>query len=359
LEIFKNPLNYTRPPSEYLEIFNEFTEKLHHLQIKRQLILDRAGKRDSIDFSSSDKDECIAATTTTTTNASSFSPATNVVQPTENNYSPSKMKSNEASYYNYSPSKNLSPVEFRKPPLPPPKSTPTPLDYQPTTMTQYNSQSNQQYYPPPQTPTSPYSQNTKCLYTSISSANSPVTTPGYSSPPPITSTNTNDLSYNYNIQQHNNTNQYKQQFSLQQQQNYQNQQSHHNHLSTSTSSSSLPSFITNHTNIIPNHPTNLALNNGANMLVSHGGSNLSHNSSRSFSDINDVLIQHPIQNAINTSSNNNFALTPSTATSMSPISSLATTPTSYTTLSSSFLRIFIGTSTAVVCRIYELFLIFI
>ena len=35
-EIFKNPQNYKRPPSEYLEIYNSFTEKLHELQVKKQ-----------------------------------------------------------------------------------------------------------------------------------------------------------------------------------------------------------------------------------------------------------------------------------------------------------------------------------
>lgn len=35
-EIFKNPRNCTRPPSEYLEIYNTFTERLHNLQIRKQ-----------------------------------------------------------------------------------------------------------------------------------------------------------------------------------------------------------------------------------------------------------------------------------------------------------------------------------
>ena len=43
-EIFRNPQNYTRPPSEYLEIFNTLTEQLHHLQIKKQ-ILDQSTKQ--------------------------------------------------------------------------------------------------------------------------------------------------------------------------------------------------------------------------------------------------------------------------------------------------------------------------
>lgn len=261
MEIFKNPQNHARPPSEYLEIFHEFTEKLHHLQMKRQQILDRASK---IDFLSTDK---------------------------------------------FSPSKNVfPPVEFRKPPLPPNKTPMTPIEYQPPATTVGTTH----YQQTPQTPTSPYNLSTNGLYPykSISSANSPVTTPGYSPPPPIAPSNPNDHIY---------------------------QQSH---MSTSTSSSSLPSFVTNHANLITNHPNNLALTNGVNTL----GSSLSHNSSRSFSDINEALNQYPIQIAIN----NNYAITPYTATSIS--SSLATTPTSYTTLSSSFLRIFIGSSTAVVMK---------
>lgn len=37
-EIFKNPRNCTRPPSEYLEVYNDITEKLHHLQLRKQTI---------------------------------------------------------------------------------------------------------------------------------------------------------------------------------------------------------------------------------------------------------------------------------------------------------------------------------
>ncbi len=44
-EIFKNPQNYTRPPSEYLEIYNTFTEKLHTLQLKKQQLIDEANRR--------------------------------------------------------------------------------------------------------------------------------------------------------------------------------------------------------------------------------------------------------------------------------------------------------------------------
>ena len=44
-EIFKNPQNYTRPPSEYLEIYNTFTEKLHTLQLKKQQLIDQANRR--------------------------------------------------------------------------------------------------------------------------------------------------------------------------------------------------------------------------------------------------------------------------------------------------------------------------
>lgn len=37
-EIFKNPRNCTQPPSEYLEVYNDITEKLHHLQLRKQSI---------------------------------------------------------------------------------------------------------------------------------------------------------------------------------------------------------------------------------------------------------------------------------------------------------------------------------
>lgn len=43
-EIFKNPQNYTRPPSEYLEVYNTFTATLHSLQKKKET-LDQAIKQ--------------------------------------------------------------------------------------------------------------------------------------------------------------------------------------------------------------------------------------------------------------------------------------------------------------------------
>ena len=235
--------------------------------------------------------------------------------------------------YNYpinTHEKLTSPIEFRKPPLPP-GSVKTTLDLTTTTKFPIPQSPLYQPVPPPQTPTSPFASSTytnQAAYNfkSISSANSPVTTPGYSSPPP-----TSEMTYSYS--QHAN-NKY---FSQQQQHQQQMQNAS---LPTSTSSSSLPSFVTNQANNpIPNFTNNLASNI------------FSHNSSRSFSDINDVLTQHSV---ILSGNQIGLGLT-STTNSMSPLSSLATTPTSTNPLSSTFLRIFIGTSTAVVSLFMILF----
>lgn len=96
-------------------------------------------------------------------------------------------------------------------------------------------------------------------------------------------------------------------------------------LSTSTSSTSLPS--TN--NLIQSNSASSSNNNnnGSNNSAL-AISSLAHNS-RSFGDINDAAVGQTANS------------------SLSPPSSIATTPT-YSTLSSSFLRIYIGSSTAVI-----------
>jgi len=50
-DIFNDPRNYTRPPSEYLEIFHTFTEHLHNLQVLKQthqLSDDTSGENSSL-----------------------------------------------------------------------------------------------------------------------------------------------------------------------------------------------------------------------------------------------------------------------------------------------------------------------
>lgn len=49
-EIFKNPRNCTRPPSEYLEIYNTFTEQLHNLQILKQTIDSQNDNNKAMEF---------------------------------------------------------------------------------------------------------------------------------------------------------------------------------------------------------------------------------------------------------------------------------------------------------------------
>ena len=226
-----------------------------------------------------------------------------------------------------------------KPPIPP----------------QQQQQQQQYYHQHPQTPTSPFMTIPGTMYNyahnfkSVSSASSPSTTPGFSSPPlPNGDLNSSSaLSYQYNQQQSYHGQQMSQQQSHQ-------QSTQPTSISTSTSSLSLPSFITNQTMIqAPNSLASHSAYSPGSVSGQASTSNLSHNSSRSFGDINDAIINTtgaPTATSHTHSqlTSGQMTLTPSTANSLSPTASLATTPTTYNTLSSSFLRIFIGTSTAVV-----------
>jgi hypothetical protein len=84
-------------------------------------------------------------------------------------------------------------------------------------------------------------------------------------------------------------------------------------------------------NLINSNTTSSNINANNNSALAISG--LAHNS-RSFGDINDAIIINPASGQTANSS-------------LSPPSSIATTPT-YSTLSSSFLRIYIGSSTAVI-----------
>jgi hypothetical protein len=109
-----------------------------------------------------------------------------------------------------------------------------------------------------------------------------------------------------------------------------NSLSNHDSLSPNISPPSNPS---NSQHLIHGSMSNNSLNsvnpNSSNML---GTAHLAHNS-HSFSDINDV--------------NHNMVIGTTPTHSLSPSSSIATTPT-HAPMPSSFLRIFIGTSTAVI-----------
>ena len=82
------------------------------------------------------------------------------------------------------------------------------------------------------------------------------------------------------------------------------------------------------------------INYQTNNIITNSGHN-----SRSFNDINDAILA-PVM--IGLSSANSNGKNPPAVSSFSPPSSIATTPTHQTTFASSFLRIYIGTSTAVI-----------
>lgn len=112
---------------------------------------------------------------------------------------------------------------------------------------------------------------------------------------------------------------------------------------TESTASSLPMSIINPNLNYQQQNSSSNTNNSSNQSMSHN--------SRSFNDINDAILA-PVMIGINSASAvansvTNAKQTPA-ITSFSPPSSIATTPTHQTTFSSPFLRIYIGTSTAVI-----------
>jgi hypothetical protein len=121
--------------------------------------------------------------------------------------------------------------------------------------------------------------------------------------------------------------------------NYSYQQQHQQqpYLSPSSSSISLPSTVVNNQQMNSQQQQQQQLINQQQQQLLNSAYSIAHN--RSFGDITEAIIA-PILNGATTP---NASISPSA-------SSAATTPT-YNSLPSSFLRVYIGTSTAVVCNL--------
>lgn len=326
-EIFKNPRNYTRPPSEYLEIYNTFTEQLHNLQVRKQTIdselqlnendneknnlLERSNTSESLGKNTTKNDKDIIL------KSSSKSVDLDMLISNSLVNEPNISKMNSRSEY----------FDNRKPPQPPKvNSSNLPkfkLDHPTTLQTQsVNSPATKNC---PQIISSPsFSQrsgsrngSTTQFYISNSLQGSPATTPNLSNAGggvPVDSSSNQIIN---RIQGYPS-----------------NTEKNRSDQSSSPPGDHLCSSLTNNNgSLIPLSP-----------LYSTNQNNNS-NHSRSFGDINEAIINNQ-SGGLNTNPS-----TPNFYTSISPSSSMATTPTlmNYgTNLSSSFLRIYIGSSTAVV-----------
>ena len=313
-EIFKYPQNCTRPPSEYLEIYNSFTENLHNLQVRKQMIDSQN------DILKKNMENMADNTMTEPEEDSSVSPVPNSPISSKCDelelFDPLSNQKNNISNSSSNNSINREVFDSKKPPLPKNANVVPRLKLEhPTYLQTSSSNSAVIKYSTSASVTPTHPNKPGNYFMSSSASHSPATTPVLNP-----SSYSNETSLGKHIYNLNNN---KANLDLQLTSNSPpKQQNYSSNLHTSTSSSSLPLVNYIHQQI------NSANNNSA----------IAHNS-RSFTDINDAVITPIIGPFIPT------ATTPTG--SLSPPSSAATTPTSFI-LQSSFLRVYIGNSTAVV-----------
>ena len=301
-EIFKNPRNYTRPPSEYLEIYNAFTEQLHYLQIKEQ----NTEHNDDDDNIDADTEQAPLNDIKEIFLNKESNQLTQPIKINNGKGSSASMKPQAASVDselllspNFKEPKlvgRLEQPDARKPPLPKNANLPKfKLDHPKTLPTHSSGVAVSALYS--STTLQPNPTGANSMSKSNLSQTSPASTPG-----PI---NGSDASASLRAR-HDSSNSPPCMNGAQPVLNI-------------SSCASSPSF-----SIINQNMNHRSLANAGNSPA------IAHNS-RSFGDINDAIISTSMVN------------------SLSPSSSIATTPTfNGSAFSSSFLRIFIGSSTAVI-----------
>lgn len=337
-EIFKNPHNHTRPPSEYLEIYNQYTGKLHWLQVRKEN-LEQAQKIHQEAMNKSNNNNNWSSSTSslwheakTNGHSHDIDNDTFAAQQTspEISFSPSNAHDFKNPQHHLTvdnESTHEQHFDHKKPPLPNNISQLKNQNFNsintinnsttsnglpefkinhPTTLNTTSQAMSTTKIKTPQTPTLPINYKTP---PNISASTSPATTPTYGAAASDHSPPSHQTNY----------------------------------LSPSSSSVSLSnaSMTSQNFNLINTIFANTPTSNNSNNNIS-GNNNNNHlnsqysvaNNSRSFGDINDAIIGPILNGHIATTPNN----------SVSPSASSATTPT----YNPSLVRVYIGSSTAVV-----------